>query len=270
MKEKTMPTDKRLSQWLDLLKSHNADVRAQAANAIVSMGPAAFPAVKQAFEKDSLSRYQSVKALSRVGPLAIPVVAELLDVDAGGHFHRQVIVALQAIGTDAIPCLVRLLSNADPEIRCHAAEALDKFGIAARPALEQLVALLGDDHQMTRWAAASALKHFGPEAKAAVPDLVRLFGQGDSFVTFEDTRGILGTNDYEVALKSIGAAGIPVMVEMLGANDPSVRKNACSALVAMGSDAAVAIPALEALQTDSREAVRVEAAECLKQVRAPQ
>ena len=160
-------------------------------------------------------------------------------------FFTDTLAALQVIGTDAIPYLVRLLSNADSAIRCHAARALDKFGIVARPALEQLVALLRDDDQMTRWAAASALKHFGPEAKAAVPDLVRLLGQGDSVVPFEDSPRILATNDYEVALKSIGAAAIAAMVEMLGDNEPCVRKDACSALVAMGSDAAVAIPALK-------------------------
>lgn len=89
---------------------------------------------------------------------------------------KDVIDALVAIGIPAVKPLIRLLSNADPDVRFHVANALGQIGdIRAVPAL---VGLLRDENS---WVAASnGLVRIGP---AAVEPLIRLF-----YCTEEDLR----------------------------------------------------------------------------------
>ena len=64
---------------------------------------------------------------------------------------------LRTIGPEAIPGISQLLRDANPTVRYHAVEALDRFGPEARPARAVLQELLHDKVPGVRRAAARAL-----------------------------------------------------------------------------------------------------------------
>jgi ankyrin repeat protein len=67
---------------------------------------------------------------------------------------------------------VRKLESRDPNDRINACMALEKMGLAARPAIPALRQALKDEDVTVRILAASALGGLGPDAATAVPDLV--------------------------------------------------------------------------------------------------
>jgi HEAT repeat protein len=75
--------------------------------------------------------------------------------------------ALEAIGTAAVPHLVKVLRDGPPDVRWEAAKGL---GSIADPAsVDALIAALQDDDGGVRWLAAEALREIG---RPAVPPLL--------------------------------------------------------------------------------------------------
>lgn len=82
--------------------------------------------------------------------------------------------ALGRIGADAVPSLVKVLSDSDPQVRLQATRSLALIGAPARPAVAELTRLLDDPNEDVRRGAARALGQIGPGASPAVPALLRL------------------------------------------------------------------------------------------------
>jgi HEAT repeat protein len=80
-----------------------------------------------------------------------------------GHIQ----MAVMGMGPAAVPCLIQLLQDQDPEVRGHAVVALNWIGPGARDAVPALVRALQDEDPEVRRAAALALQRVDADAAAA-------------------------------------------------------------------------------------------------------
>ena len=83
-------------------------------------------------------------------------------------------MALGRIGRAAVPELIQVLNNPDPEARQQAALVLARIGPDAEEAVPELTRMLDDEDEEVRKSAARALGQIGPAAALAVPALKRL------------------------------------------------------------------------------------------------
>ncbi len=162
--------------------------------------------------------------------------------------------ALKAMGSQAVPGLVRLLETRDSFLRVKA------FSLAARlPARlrRYMVAHIRiPDATIVRSAAARALGSLGPEAKAAVPQLAQAIKQSERQLRW-DAAGALG---------HLGQEAVPVLLPLVADKDYDLRHAAVFALGQIGPNAERAIPVLIERLTDEVEVVRVAAAQSLQQI----
>jgi HEAT repeat protein len=147
------------------LKDANAQVRAVAATALASVGPA--------------------------GPEAIPLLQDLLATPDCLPALR----ALALYGHDAAPAIgkivVLLKHEGDSEIRWNAARTLGKIGPAAKESIPALVTAMKEDQDpVVREHAAEALGDIGPDAKEAIPALVQALKDPDARVRRDAVRSL--------------------------------------------------------------------------------
>jgi HEAT repeat protein len=97
--------------------------------------------------------------------------------------RRTAFYALKALGEEtarsAIPVLIDMLEDHDPEFRIFAANYLGQLGPAAKAAAPGLIAMLKEKKREARSAALDGLRGIGPEAAAAIPCLVQLLASDD-------------------------------------------------------------------------------------------
>jgi len=75
------------------------------------------------------------------------------------------------VADDAIPMLVRLLVDRDPEVRTRALATLGKINRNPDVVVPVVIPLLKDEHANVRWHAAFALGQFGDEARRGIQPL---------------------------------------------------------------------------------------------------
>jgi HEAT repeat protein len=149
---------------------------------LAASGEAGVPALVVALGRPD-ARGLAAHVLGRLGPkakAAVPALAKALaDEQAPADVRREVILALAAIGPDALEAAGALeanLSDDDPLLRAPAAYALGRIGPAAKAALPKLQGGLTSPEPIDRVASAYALVHVAPgdEAlqEAAVPVLI--------------------------------------------------------------------------------------------------
>ena len=110
-------------------------------------------------------------ALRKIGEPAVPALVELLQ-DSNPEIRRRAAGALLGMGPKAkgaVPALVEALENSDSELRQKAALILGQIGPAAKEAVPDLTEALEDPEPRVRVAAATSLGWLG--AKEAVPAL---------------------------------------------------------------------------------------------------
>ncbi len=129
--------------------------------------------LRQAEDADPGFRREAQKALLSMPENALPA----------GKRARVVLDYCEPLGAEAMPYLVPLLQNKDPEVRRRAARGVAKFGYdgQAQSAVPSLVALLKDPDPAVRTAAVAALGNYGAyrKADAAIPALTELAKGGD-------------------------------------------------------------------------------------------
>jgi len=144
----------------------------------------------------------------------------------------------------AVPALIPGVSDRDPRIRKETADVLRSIGPAARPAVSALLGALDDPEGDVRAASAWALQAIKPDARAVMPALVaHLHARADR-------------RCYVVvyAIAALGEPAVPVLIDLLGDNDPGIRQVAGYALSRIGRAAKSSIPALvEALRLPDRK-----------------
>lgn len=171
----------------------------------------------------------------------------------------------------ALPEILRLLSDPDPEIR---AEAVDLLVDHPSPeAVPQLIARLADADETVRSLAAEALEQLGRGAAPAIPALIRLSQDPSRFVRGSaiEALGAIGTPEAMSALNRLlggpdagprahaaevlacfGAAAVPALTRALDDGDAPVRRAAALALGEIGPAAGPAVPRLSELAGEGR------------------
>jgi len=127
-------------------------------------------------------------------------------------------------------------------VRIYSARALWKVSGQVEPALSVLEAGIQDKSAKFRWAAPVFLGEMGTNAVRALPLLVEASKDADKEVA---------SLAIQALVKVGGADAVPVLIEHLRANDPSIRASAATALGKLGPKAKAAVPALNEILTDS-------------------
>jgi HEAT repeat protein len=160
------------------LKDPDAHVRAVAAAALASVGPAgsdALPLLQAMLS--TADCLPALRALARYGPDALPAAPQLIDLlqsDGDGEIRWNAARTLGKIGPaarGAVPILVEALDDRDALVREHAAEALGEIGPDAKSAIPALVKVLKDPDARVRRDGVRSLGQIGPAAKSAAEDI---------------------------------------------------------------------------------------------------
>lgn len=190
-------TPEALSSLSAALQDDNPHVRAVAAAALGSIGPA--------------------------GPDALAVLQEMLSTPESLPALR----ALARYGADAAPALPKIIvlleHKDDSEIRWNAARTLGKIGPPAKEAMPNLSAALEDSDPLVREHAAEALGDIGPQAKEAIPALVKVLKDPDARVRRDAVRSL---GQMGAAAKSALESIRPLLQD----KDEKVRKAARTSL----------------------------------------
>jgi HEAT repeat protein len=181
-------TNRLLPVLINALHDKSPEVQNSAVNSLGRLGPDATPAVPALVEFVNANQNTAVRnnypndlywnvcwaidAFSAIGPSAKEAVPSMLRwvTNADPHLRLEVIVALGRVHADpdrVVPVLTDALHDPDKLVRINAADALGEFGPNATPAVPALVEFLNaqNDSLVRSWVAA-ALKKIDPEAAA--------------------------------------------------------------------------------------------------------
>ncbi len=245
--------------------------------------------------------YAAVLSLATMGPAAkeaIPALIETLTNQDKG-VRRNARWALESIGLETVPFLLRALRSQDPEVCRDAAllllgmnqmegeaiAALQRVG-SAGPALPSRVAQTPGargsssqaraapetyseeaasaftrslENEEIRHSAAEALKELEPISREVAPAPLQSLQDEDPWVRSSAVR----------AFKRIGPASQElafVLVRVMGDRNEGVRRSAIQALGELGASAEPAVPALIQALGDEQSLIRTDAAHALGQI----
>jgi hypothetical protein len=135
---------------------------AEAAREVIAVSERSLRLTADLGADDDRLALEASAALERLGAEAVPaLVRALREGTSLGRFRAA--RALSIVGAAAVPALAEALRDSDDTTRYLAAEALARMGPAARAALGPLSAALSDPSRSARSAAARALAALGPE-----------------------------------------------------------------------------------------------------------
>ncbi len=271
---------KTVGEWIAIVQDRGrpTNERDRAIDALRHFGPGAASAVpclirvvdeprtgdtKVDKANDQLRR-AAIEVLGRIGPAAAEAVPKLFPRAGDGRLADgratgldwAMSLALGRIGRPAVPALIRALQGKDPDLRRFAVETLGVMQDEAAEAVPALIAALDDPALEPH--VAHALGRIGPAAAPAVPALAVKLRQSD-----------YGSGDILDALPRIGAAAVPVMVEVFRKEAGDFLRPSediapdVEGFLRLGPDACEAAPALRPYLTDRRPAIRAAAAVAL-------
>ena len=195
------------------------------------------------------------------------------------------------VSEDMLPVVLSLVDDSDSEVRASVAYSLSEYPDSTE-ACNALRAMMNDDDPFCRVRAAflcslvfgrldeaalAILRTASLDTSeeninaccAAVADLIVLAGERPALIT--DIATAFRNNPWirlaEVGmLRHLGAAGVPILEDLLTDDDAYVRERAATALSWIGRDAGAAVPALVNALRDPKPEVRREAARALSQI----
>lgn len=252
------------------LKDPDARVRCAAARTLGLINPRrleAVPALVPLAQKDPDVATQTTAIVS-IGKLGAGFEAIEVLVDALGEPPRPdgdpgeaARGALEKIGPLAIPDLIVACEKGNVRGRANAARTLATMGNPARDALPALRKLLADKDASVRVHSAHALWILDGQAKDTVPVLVAVL-QG----TNRDARG-----DALVVLGQMGdkaAPAVDAIRDCLLDKNEDLRRTAAQTLAKIGRPAQDALPTLEKMAKEDKEAdVRRAAADAVEKIK---
>jgi HEAT repeat protein len=207
-------------------------IRLIAAEALGRIGPeakAAIPDLIAAMKgPDSRVRAEAARALGGIGPDAVPAIPELVRVlmrGRPGQATQWSQTSLAEIGAAAIPALLEVLRNNDPDARGAAMETLGMLKTKAAAELPQLIAGLNDPSPRVRAAAAQAVVEVGPESAAVIAALA---------AALKDQDDLVSSTVYN-ALAKLGKPAFPALLASTRDDDPAVRNAAVGLLTMMAT-----------------------------------
>jgi hypothetical protein len=131
---------------------------------------------------------EAAEAFGALGPNASNAVPQLIQTyrdNVGPDSQAGCLRALGLIGpaaNQAIPDLLVATTNASPQIRRAAIEALVNMRLEPELLMPILIKSLRDSNSGVRFFSVRALAAFGPEAEAAVPELIKFLQDSNPYV----------------------------------------------------------------------------------------
>jgi HEAT repeat protein len=236
-----------------------------------------------------------LKNLQKMGAQAVP--AEVQALSQTGEIGSAAELALlnNRSATNALADIVQLLGDKNPEVRQHAAGiVMDQIATRTRSPdisfLPALIRALNDTNEYVREDMALALSKYGPAAETATPALLKALDDGSARVRIMAAsalskidssqnaavipvfRDVIANGDardrhwaavylHEIDPKNTDI--IPVFISSLTKEETGIRISAAYSLLQCGSDAKVAVPALQKALDDADADVRNAARDAL-------
>jgi HEAT repeat protein len=270
--------DEAVPALIRALGHRNAQVRANAAEALGKLGSSARAAVaaleRVATDEDAGVRVRTISALGAIGePTATTVAAVQAAVaDPDPATRAAAATAFGAWGQadqGARAALLGLLEDANDEVKVRAVRVLPRLFEGTQEVVECLARRLTDDDcDWVRAEAARALGQFGRAAVSAGPALLRAAQTGEAGLREEAMRALAvaqppeaaaaftsGLRDAEPSVRKLASAGwrkatdvpedaIPALIEALIDPETQVRANAAFALGRLDPVPVEAVPPL--------------------------
>jgi HEAT repeat protein len=188
--------------------------------------------------KTRIGAIRALAVLARTRPETAAALAALLPT-ATEKVAVEILVALRAFGPAGANCADRiapLLDSQSVALRYHAARALRAVRPPAREVVPVMIRFLREPD--VRWEAAQTLGEMGADAAEAIPALLNLL---ETAPTHRPSR----TPSFAaLALRKMGPAAVPGLVQLLDHASSDARVNAAIALAGLGDAAAPAVPGL--------------------------
>lgn len=170
---------------------------------------------------------------------------------------RLVLRRMGAPAHPAVPKLIPLLSNADPEIRANAADVIGGIALPSPAAATALISALNDPSREVRLQVVWALGRVGSASASAVASA--LGGALRDAVPWV-------ADEAASSLVRLGTHGVPVLLKALQDPTPAVRERAVRALGRLGPVARPHLRAVTSLLEDPVPAVAENAAQAIPQI----
>lgn len=163
---------------------------------------------------------------------------------------------------EAIPFLLKALSNHDPYVRSNVIYALGEIRSEAPLVIPALLKILEENNSAyeVRKATVIALGKFGTSAIQAISLLTRMLYDKNVYIR-SSVAYVLGE------FGESACEAIPALIKALEDESYDVREHVSEALGKMGGEAKIAIPALMRSMHDESEEVCLSAAKALRRIR---
>ncbi len=205
-----------------------------------------FPVLRDPATED-YRRQAIADRLAEMGPAVLPGLLDAVT-DPLPDVRTVAAHALARLGVAAVAGLAEHLDDRDPEVRMAAIAALRRIGDPSSAAL--LLPLLSDDDTRVRSMAAGALEAYGGETGAKAAAAAAAGGDVDGRWR---AAGNLG---------SLGASGVPHLLDLMSDQSPRVREAARRAMRAVGPAATAPLVAALAVRGPRGSAAVVALADC--------
>jgi len=263
------PAAKESAQALaELLKDADATVRRSALRAIRDIHPGPkvmIPiCVKLLEDPDPAIRVRVLDAIAEGGVESVPGLIEALKDDKAAYWALIVLRDIGPEAKDAIPAIIARLTDKKPEIRREAVLTLGVFGKAAASAVPQIAALLSDEHART--AATFVLGELGQIPKDAETTIRANAKDRDLVLSTASLWALARVHPED---KELRREATEVLVARLKEKDPFARVAAARALAALPPAPEITAPIWEKALQDADETTMRHAMDALAALGAP-
>ena len=199
----------------------------------------------------------AIHALGQIGdPSAVPILIEALR-----KFNSTAADALEKIGTPAIPALLEVMKDREDYPRRHAAEVLIK--IRASSAIPALIMLLKDNYSDSKIFSNAARVLWNLGDVSAIPVFIDALKAEDEWVRSSAALGLCYFANVSAYITDVSA--VPALIDAIKDKSKHVRSSAARALKRIGD--ADTLPRKILVVSQSSPQDRIELLEKLRRVR---
>ncbi|HEY9824064.1 MAG TPA: HEAT repeat domain-containing protein [Stenomitos sp.] len=188
--------DTRIAPLIEKLTDRNVRRWLAAADALVTVGTPAIPALQTALHSPNPNlRWHAASVLGDLGAEAAVAVPDLIGAlqDSDPQVRLYAALALgnmRKAAQAAVPSLITALRDSDLYVRIYVPTALRKIGAQGEVAVPALTAVLRDPNPQVRLNAAQALGALGRDAESAIPNLVEALLDPQGYVRMGAVKGL--------------------------------------------------------------------------------
>jgi HEAT repeat protein len=201
--------------------------------------------VKLLEDSDPAIAMRALGTIAEGGVEVVPVLTAALEHKEARYWASLALAEIGPQAKDAVPGLVKVLTDERPEVRLQAVIALGEIGPEAKPAVGSLAKALQDPFEAVQTAAIFALGRIGDPA--AEEPLVRLESSTDPFQKMLATWALARL--YPDDKERLNAA-LAALVKGLGSEERDLSQMAARALSELEADPKVVRPMVEAMVGD--------------------